>query len=555
MNSKVDVCVIGSGAGGAPVATTIANAGYNVVILEKGPWFKTTDFYKDELAAAHRDIYTPKNEPQVVEHRDIAGNWYKNDQANLWNGNCVGGATNFMSGSFYRLKPNDFNLRSQFGSIDGANVVDWPINYDDLAPYYDKVESIIGVSGRVVKHAHLDPRQRDHFPYPPCHEHAVAALIDNSCKTLGFTSLPTARAILSQAIGTRASCSYSGFCGGYGCATDAKGSTRAALLGQTTCDIRPHAMVTGIPTDEKGRIRHVNYVDRQGQQHQLRATIYILAANAIESARLLLASTGPRFPNGLANASGLVGKNLLFAGGGVASGMLPFDKVPAHLRHPLHQQGLFINRYIQDFYTLKDENKSEKGGTIQFTFRAASPISRTRQHMRHDGQLVWGSALKKRLDQHFRAGLYIKVETFCDWLPVDSCNVSLDPIVKDRWGLAVARVRIASHPRNIDIGWFLAQKGAAVLRQMGIPKPLALVPGSPPTNLVAGTCRFGNDPRTSVLNANCQAHDVDNLYVTDGSFHPTGGSVPYTMTIMANAFRVGAHIVKRLQQSKHAHES
>ena len=187
-----------------------------------------------------------------------------------------------------------------------------------------------------------------------------------------------------------------------------------------------------------------------------------------------------------------------------------------------------------------------KGGTIDFVHTHPNPIARaTRQIWDRDG-LVWGKPLKRKLEAHFRDGRYVKIEAFCDWLPVDDCRVTLDPEVKDKWGLPVARIRTGFHVQNLKVGWYLAAKGAEVLRAMGAENVISFASGSPPTNLVAGTCRFGKDPASSVLDPDCRAHEAENLFVSDGSFMPTGGSVPYTWTIYANAFRVADRIVEQL---------
>lgn len=555
-----DLCIIGSGAGAAPVALTLAQAGKQVLVLEKGPWWNEQDFCKDELACCLRDAYksSRKLEPQWIELEDNQGNFKsmltQGTRWNFWNGNCVGGSSNFMSGFFHRLKPIDFRLRSEFGAIEGADVQDWPISYQDLEPYYAKVEREVGVSGRVVPHAWAEPRSTSDFPYPPLAEHATAGLIDQAAQSLGMQTFPTPRAILPQPVGQRGGCAYNGgYCGSTGCSTGAKGSARAALLDRAVatgnCQIQPRSMASRIHTDAQGRITHVAYFDSAGKEQRVSAKIYVVAAQAIESARLLLNSTGSRFPNGLANGSGQVGRNLLFAGGGAGSAWLPYQNFPASMREQLANPGTFINRSLQDSYVIDDAKfgPRQKGGTIDWVNAHPAPITRAQRLVNgEDGRLVWGTALKRKLEAHFRDGMQVKVEAFCDWLPVADSHVRLDASTKDQWGLPVARVRVMAHLRNLQVGWYLADKGAQVLKALGAEQVVAFASSAPPTNLQAGTCRFGSNPDTSVLDADCRAHQVPNLFVTDGSFMPTGGSVPYTLTIYANAFRVADKIVQQL---------
>lgn len=564
MATDYDVCIIGSGAGGSPVALTLARAGYSVLVLERGPWFTEAHFFKDELACCLRDVYRPsrRDEPHIIELEDDDGNWRAqnthNSRWNFWNGNCVGGSSNFMSGYFHRLKPVDFRLLSEFGPIDGANLADWPISYAELEPYYTKVEQEVGVSGRVVKHPHSEPRSTPDFPQPPLQEHASAAMIDEAGKKLGFHPFPTPRAILSRQRDGRQSCAYNGgYCGSTGCSTGAKGSARAALLDQAVatgrCEIRPHALVKRLLSDARGRVVGLEYFDRQGKIHNVDARVYVVACQAIETARLLLRSTGPKYPGGLANGSGQVGRNLLFAGGGAGSGRLLYSKFPKPQARELAETGLFINRALQDWYVIDDKRfgPRQKGGTIDFVHVHPSPVLRAqRQVVGGGGRLLWGRPLKRTLEHHFRDGVALKIEAFCDWLPVDNSFVTLDSSLKDKWGLPVARVRAGFHVRNLQVGWYLAAKGAELLKAMGADEVISFASGAPPTNLVAGTCRFGADPQRSVLDADCCSHEADNLYVTDGSFMPTGGSVPYTWTIYANAFRVADKLVARLGGAK-----
>lgn len=554
-----DVCVIGSGAGGAPIAYTLAGQGRSVLVLEKGPWFTEADFYKDELACCRRSVYTPslQDEQHVIEEPGGDGTWAATPTSesgwDFWNGNCVGGSSNFMSGFFHRMKPVDFRPLSEFGPIAGANVVDWPIAYHDLEPYYDRVENIVGVSGQIVPHANIEPRSSPDFPFPPTAEHPVSAWIDAACAELGYHALKVPRAILSRPALGRRSCEYSGYCGSYGCASGAKGSARAALLDHALatghCVIRARAKVHRLVSDAQGRVVAAEYFDAAGERRQVTARIFVVACQAIETARLLLVSTGPRFPNGLANNRGQVGRNLLFSAGGAGGGDLVYADLGAARAEQLRVMGPFVNRALDDWYVIDDPalpGGRAKGGMVEFLLGHPNPIARASGAQWGEDGLVWGKPLKRRLEGRFRADRRLTFEVFNDWLPVDDCRVTLDPTVKDRWGDPVARVRVGYHDGNLRVGRYLAEKAEQVLKQMGAANVGSGISAAPPPNLVAGGCRFGRDPATSVLDPDCRAHEVDNLFVSDGSFMPTGGSVPYTWTIYANAFRVADRVAASL---------
>lgn len=557
MNYDADVIIVGSGAGAGPVAYTLAQKGFKVIVLEKGPWLTEKDINKDELACCRRSVMTPnlKDERHVIEQKEDNG-WSSKSTFDsgwdFWNGNLVGGSSNLMSGYFHRSKPEDFRLLSEFGKIEGANVVDWPISYDDLEPYYDKVEKEVGVSGKVVDHPTQEPRSSADFPFPPTAEHPISNMIDEACTKLGYHSIPTPRAILSMPAMGRKSCSYSDYCGSYGCATGAKGSARAALLDHAiksgNCEIRPHSMVFKIESDDSGKISSVKYYDKDTNVQKLSAKVYIVAAQANETSRLLLMSPGPKHPNGLANNNGQVGKNLIFSGGGSGSGDFDYSKLPEKTIRALKVRGFFTNRAVQDWYTIDDSRfgRRIKGGTIDFLLRHSNPVAKANSEKWGSDGLLWGEPLKRHLKAVFTGQRSLNFEVFNDWLPTDNCFVTLDPEVKDKWGNPVARMRIGYHPHDLEVGEFLAEKAEDVLRAMGAQNIYSGISGNPPTNLVAGGCRFGTDPESSVLDPDCRAHDVENLYVTDGSFMPTGGSVPYTWTIYANAFRVADKIAAHL---------
>jgi choline dehydrogenase-like flavoprotein len=555
MDKDYDVCVIGSGAGGGPVALSLAQAGRSVLVLEKGPWLREEDFFKDELACCRRSVYTPEleDEQHVIEDLDGDGDWVGEPTSesgwDFWNGNCVGGSSNFMSGFFYRLKPQDFRLLSEFGPIPGANIADWPIGYDELEPWYARAEREIGISGRVVEHRFAEPRSSADFPYPPTAEHPIAKRIDTACAELGLQVFPTPRAILTRAHGERRGCEYSGYCGSYGCSSGAKGSSRSALLGRAVatgrCEVRPQAKVSRLLSDSKGRVSSVEYFDAAGVTRRVTARVYVVACQAVETSRLLLSSTGPRHPDGLANRYGQVGRNLLFSAGGSGSGDFAYARLEEAEAAALKVRGPFVNRSLQDWYFIDDKafGGAAKGGTIDFLLRHPNPIGRAMSQKWDDNdRLVWGRPLQARLKSLFTEAQYLRYEIFCDWLPTDDCHVRLDPQVRDKWGTPVARVRIGYHEHDLKVGRYLNERALPVLQRMGAQNIRSSVSGAPPQNLMAGGCRFGRDARDSVLDADCRAHGVDNLYVTDGSFMPTGGSVPFTWTIYANAFRVAERI-------------
>ena len=549
---KYDVCIIGSGAGGSPIAYELSNAGYNVVVLEKGKNFTEKDFSKDELAVSRRNKFTPmlKDEQHVIHEYSEDGTFerFEGKEYNwsFWNGSMVGGSSNLMSGYFHRMKPKDFKLASVYGEIEGANVVDWAISYEELEPYYTKVEEVVGVSGNVVKHKFAEPRSTKNFPYPMLETNGVTKWFDSACGSMGLESIPTPRAVLPVDALQRKGCYYSNFCGSYGCASGAKGSARAALLQKCEAEIITEAFVYKLDSDDK-KVTKAYYYDKNLNTQTIEANIFVLSAQAIESSRLLLNSKNKHFVDGLANSSGELGKNLIFSGGGSGEGRFEFENLNKTQREELMQPGLFFNRSLQDMYEFEDEGKKYKGGTIDFLFEHQNIISRARREFYDDdGNILWGKALSDKIYKTLTTSRVLTFEVFNDWLPTDKCSVSVDEEVVDKFGIPVGVINLYGHPRDVEVGEHLAKRATEVLQKMGAVDISMSISSAPPPNLVAGGCRFGDNPKTSVLDKNCKAHDLENLYVTDASFMPTGGSVPYTWTIYANSFRVADVIKSRL---------
>jgi len=555
-----DVVIIGSGASGGAVAYTLCKAGYKVAVLEKGRLLKREEFSKDELAYCRRDLVTPNlfDEYHTIEEK-VDGKWvatptYESGWS-FWNGNIVGGSSNFMSGMLHRLHPDDFRLKSKYGEIAGANVVDWPITYEELEPYYTLAEELVGISGHYEPHKYEPKRSTPNFTQPPTKENAVVRLLDKSCKALEITPLVTPRAVLSKNKPGRDACYYSNFCGSYGCSSGAKSSSREALLkpalatGNLT--LMSNSYVKYLHSDSKDEVSYAVVVDTiTGKEKHIKAKMFVVAAQAHESARLLLNSANKHHPDGLANSSGELGKNLIFSGGGSGQGELHKESLKEIKFDELMTTGLFVNRSVLDWYFIDHWWYGKfKGGSVEFMFEHQNIITRARKNNYKNGQLLWGNELGEHVVKRMTEQKSIRFEIFNDWLPNDDCFVSLDPTHKDKYGMPVGKLRVEGHPQDIKVGKYIVKKCEKILEEMGAKNVYSGISSAPAQNLVAGGCRFGDDPKTSVLNKYCQAHDVNNLFVADASFMPTGGSVAYTWTIYANAFRVADYIVKNLEKA------
>ena len=555
---EFDCCIVGSGAGAGPIAYELSKAGYKVGILEKGKWYSEKDFRKDEHLSRHSIFKSKfKDERHVLEEPDgdnaTEQEWRSDTTSQFWGGNIVGGASNFMSAYFHRLKPEDFRLVSTFGTIEGANTVDWPISYNDMEPYYTKAEQVIGISGKIVQHPFLEPRSTKDYPLPPTAEHPISAWFDKTCNNMGLNPLPMARGILSKPHNGRESCQYSGYCGSYGCASGAKASSRASLLDQAmktgNLEVVTEAKVYRLNSDSRGKVVSADFYDSDKNSVQVRAKIFVVACYSIESARLLLSSVGEKHPKGLGNNHDQVGKNLHCCAGGTGHGIFDFEQFSEQQVDQLRTRGPFFNRALQDWYFIDDKKefgKRIKGGTIDFVFDPPSATANADEQKWQDGNLLWGTALKQKIKSHFTKSKDFKFEVFVDWLTNDNCHVSLDNNEKDQWGSPVAKVKAGYHPHDLKVGSYIVERGKEVMKNLGAKSVTGSAFSSPTSNLVAGGLRFGNNPKTSVLDADCRVHGTENCFVTDGSFMPNGGSVTPTFTIYANSFRVADKIIKQL---------
>lgn len=546
----LDVVIIGSGAGGGPLALALAEAGLQVLVLEKGPDYARSQYPNDEIANDRRSFFVPplSEDPHVLVHESLAA---PRPTEMGWIAVCVGGGTAHMGAYLSRFHPDDFRMRRRFGEYE--SLADWPYSYDELEPYYTRAEWEVGVSG----HAGSDPleghRSRP-YPLPPlAWDDPIVEHLDAACRRRGRRLFPTPYGINSQPYRGRAACEYCLRCPGYGCGVGARASTQEALLPRAVatgrCEIRARTMVRCVTVGEDGTANGCLYLDEEGSEHEVRARVVCVCCSAVESARLLLLSRSPRFPQGLANDSGLVGRNLQFHGTSIGHGTFRRDRYPAAcFDHP----NPFLVRSLMDHYFLPEGvSDLPKGGLLIFHKAIHEPVRRAKASAQASAPTLWGMELKKRLRKGQNDDLRaLSFEVHHDFIPNPGTYVELDPEVQDKWGLPVARIHLQVPEHQTRAGRWLVERGLDVFSEMGAEDVAPVMTGETAPYLVHGTCRAGRDPAASVLNEFCQTHEVPNLFVVDGSFMPTSGGAPPTLTIMANSFRTADHILARFKSGE-----
>ena len=532
-----DVIVIGTGAAGGVVMKELATQGLKVVALEMGPWLKTRDYVQDELKCHHlRGLikYDQPNTYRQMADEDAAPMYSINMQAN------VGGSTIHYTGISWRFHESDFKERSSFGAVEGADVRDWPLDYWDLEPYYEKAEYEIGVSGLAGANPFDSPRRKA-YPMPPVTRKASGAISDDAAKKLGWHSYPTPMAILTENYDGRAKCMDCGFCEGYGCTMEAKSSTLVNMVPKAmksgNCELRSNACVREITVDENGLANGVIYLDEKLNEVKLSARVVVLCGNGVMSPRLLQMSQSPAFPDGLANRSGRVGKHLMFN---------YYQVVRAFFDKDLNEyQGVMDTRVIQDFYEPNPDKYGFYGGGVLEPRGDGSTINFSRMNVPR--VLSWGPKRKKWIMDNWNKNMM--VVTSMESLSQERNVLDLDPNVKDKWGLAVPRVTYDVHPNEHKLGDFFRDRAKELLETAGARQVLSGRNSVPKGDAhLMGTCRMGDDPETSVLNKFNQAHNVKNLFVVDGSCFVTSGKSNPTLTIQALAFRASDYIIEEMKK-------
>ena len=512
MNDNSVVVIIGTGASGGVLANELAQKGVSVVALEAGGRYLPHDYVNDEWESFGQLAW--------VDPRSTSGDWrVAKDFSGLpaWIVKAVGGTTVHWAGASLRFQPHEWKAASTYGAIDGATLLDWPIDAEEMDPWYTKAEDKLGVT-----------RTGGREGLPGCNNYLV---FEKGAKALGYKEVHTGRmAINSAAYDGRAACQQTGFCF-QGCKWGAKWSSAYTDIprGEATgnLEVRERAHVARILHNDQGKVTGVEYFDQDGQLQMQQARIVCVAGNSYESPRLLLNSASSMFPDGLANSSGQVGRNYMRHMTG---------SVYATFEQPVSMwRGTTMAGIIQD-ESIHDPSRGFVGGYEMETLALGLPFMAA---FLDPG--AWGREFTTALDAYENmAGMWLVGED----MPQADNRITLNSDVKDQWGLPVVNVHFSDHPNDIAMRDHAYRQGSAVYDAVGATRTFPTPPYPSTHNL--GTNRMSDNPSEGVVNRWGQTHDIGNLFVSDGSQFTTGAAENPTLTIVALAIRQADHIAREM---------
>ncbi|MDR1258046.1 MAG: GMC family oxidoreductase [Tannerellaceae bacterium] len=544
-DKHVQAIVIGAGGGGGVAAKVLATAGMQTVVFERGGWPSYDAHINDELISQRTQALDSAFGPEWDKHpRVYVRENGERDVINAGDGRynhvaaCVGSGTVSYGAMAWRFMREDFRLKTTYGAVEGSTLEDWPVAYEDLEPFYEQAEWEIGVSGDAGPNPFASPRNRP-YPMPAFEYNRDGEYLAGVCRRMGLHPFPIPMLRNSVAYNGRAACIRNRTCCGYACPVDAKNGTQntviPAAMATGLCRVKTHCVAAELMTDESGRVSGVRYFDPEGKERLQTADVVVVACSAIETARLLLNSRSRLHPGGLGNNHDCVGRNLQGHAYTGASGLFDWDV--------LDLAGPGATMAICDY---NHHNPGIVGGGLLANEFYMMPYAFSQS--RPWGEPGWGKSHKDYQRKNYRRlGRMIGP---IQEMPMWDARVTVDAEVKDHWGIPVAALSGSKHPLDFEHCRFLSARAEEILKEAGAIRTWRHTGDRPPRSLYgpgggqhqAGTCRMGNDPATSVVNEWCRVHDVENLFIADGSVLVTNGGFNPVLTIMAMAYRTAGYI-------------
>jgi len=555
---QYDVCIIGSGAGGGTAAKVLTEGGLNVALLEAGPALNPEQDYKEHLwpyDLPHRGVGVGGQHRGQLNDEFLAPNGFweidgepytsaPGSKFRWFRSRIVGGRTNHWGRIALRFAPVDFKSRSTDGMGD-----DWPLSYDDIAPYYDKVESFIGVYGTKENVASAPNGIFQTPPKPRCTD----LFVKNVCDKLNITCIPGRAALITKSLNGRRPCHYCGQCG-RGCVTASNFSSSQVMIPPAQATGRltmiPNAMAREITVGKDGKADSVLYIDKTSKTvKRINAKAFVVAASACESARLLLNSRSASFSDGLANSSGAVGRYLTDTVGSSGFGYFPqLEKMTPHNHDGAGTPHMYI-----PWWKFNRKNEFLRGYHVEFGGGPGMPGVGDFEGVaeRYEG---YGTSYKERCKKMY--GTFIGFAGRGEMIPNERSYCDLDPSVVDKWGIPVLRFHWQWGDNEIKMAKDMQETFQQIVESgggtyfgvsTGSDNPFGIAAGGEIIHEI-GTARMGSNAKTSVLNQYCQAHDVKNLFVTDGAPFVTNADKNPTLTIMALSWRASEYLIDQAKK-------
>ncbi len=517
LNDSGVILIIGSGAGGGTLANELAQRGVGkIVILEAGKHRTAADFVNDEFESFSQLTWLDK--------RVTSGTWQvarTSPGFPAWTCKTVGGSTVAWAANCFRFQPHEFKPRTTYGKVDDANLIDWPVSYEEMVPYYERAEKKLGVAGAKAS------------GMPPLPKSNMFKLAQAMAAKVGHSQVVQPQAINSKDNDGRPACREAGFCF-QGCKFDAKWSTmnceipKALATGRV--ELRPECMVLQIQHDKAGKVTGALYADKDGKKQFQKARIVCLAGNSIESPRLLLNSASSMFPQGLANSSGQVGKNYM-----VHATTAPIS---------IHEKPIHMNRGTSTACVILDERRHDPSrgfvaGYVSVVLGLGLPF--TAYFLKPP--TGWGREISSAIEQYpYMVGSWLCGEQ----MPMECNGVTLHPKEKDQYGLPIPIVSNSDHPNDQLIVRHALANWIKMNEAMGSKRTIEIPVWSSAHNL--GTNRMSARAKDGVVNKWGRAHDIKNLYISDGSQFTSSACENPTLTIVALAIRQAEHIADQMSK-------